>query len=82
MSIQQVKIFTGTEGAVGDLEHRVNNWLLESKARVVSIFGNIAPQSVLPGAAGPTPLPGADHGHSRRFGPSDIMLVVVYTKAG
>ncbi|MBX3401846.1 MAG: hypothetical protein KF699_00380 [Phycisphaeraceae bacterium] len=81
MSIHQVKIFTGTEGAVGELEHRVNEWLTESKARVVNIFGNIAPQSVLPGTP-ITPLAGADHGHSRRFGPSDIMLVVVYQKAG
>lgn len=80
MSIHQVKIFTGTEGNAAELEQRVNDWLAESKARVVNVFGNIAPQSVLPGAA-PTPLAGADHGHSRRFGPSDIMLVVVYQKA-
>jgi hypothetical protein len=80
MSIHQVKIFTGTEGNAAELEHRVNDWFAESKARVVSIFGNIAPQSVLPGAAATTPLAGADFGPSRRFGPSDIMLVVVYQK--
>ena len=70
--MQQVKIFKGVESEMGTLEAEVNRWLAESKARVVNMFGNIAPQS---------------HSTSQStglstsiFAPSDVFLVILYEK--
>jgi hypothetical protein len=69
--MHQIKIFTGLETQTGDLEKEVNGWLKENNVEVLQIFGNIAPQTVVPDA------PRGDSGN-RRFGPSDLFLVVVY----
>ena len=73
----QVKIFHGTEDDTAGLERDINAWLSKSGARVVNIFGNIAPQAVL-ATEKSTPLPGADPGLLRRFGASDVLVVVLY----
>ena len=72
--MQQIKLFVGREDHTADLEAEVNGWVAESGATILSITGNIAPQSILPGkdAAGSTP--------GRRFAPSDIMVIVTYEK--
>jgi hypothetical protein len=68
--VQQVKIFKTIEGEVESLEKQINSWIRESKVRVLSIVGNIAPQSraAEPKAAMP------QHG----FAPSDVLVIVLY----
>ena len=75
--MHQIKIFNGLEGDTGRLAKEVNEWLKTSKAKVVNVFGNIAPQSV---SEKPDPgrLASSESGPTRRFAPSDVLLVVVY----
>jgi hypothetical protein len=72
--MQQIKIFKGIESELSSLEREVNEWLVESGARVVQIFGNLAPQSIPPTAKG------AGLSNSE-FAPSDALIVVLYEKA-
>jgi len=68
--MHQIKIFKGLENELPELEAAVNEWLRSNAARIVNIFGNIAPQS---GGEG------KQHGLTRsEFPPSDVMLIVVY----
>ena len=71
--MHKVKIFKSVESELNSLESQINAWLGESGARVVQIFGNIAPQSIPPTAK-----------HSglstTEFAPSDVMIVVLYEK--
>jgi hypothetical protein len=65
--MQQVKIFKSVEPEV---EGQINVWLRESKVRVLSVVGNIAPQS---SAAEPKAVASA-----RGFAPSDVLVIVLY----
>ena len=69
--MQQVKIFKGVESDVSVLEKEVNAWIRQSGAQVISITGNIAPQSQelgkKTGSLGKSAFP-----------PSDIVLIVLY----
>ncbi len=67
--MQQIKIFKSIESNVTDLERDINAWLKESGARVVNVFGNIAPQTI----SDPEKAKG-----SRGFSPSDILIAVLY----
>lgn len=69
--MHQIRIFTGLETQKAEIEKEINAWIKEQGAEVVQVFGNIAPQTVAPDA------PRSESG-SRRFGPSDLLLVVVY----
>ena len=69
--MHQIKIFTTVETEVRTLENEVNQWIKESGARVISITGNIAPQSERIGGSGG----GSD---DLRFFPSDVILIVLY----
>ncbi len=73
--MQQVKIFKGVESDLTTLEAEVNAWMRESGATVVSISGNIAPQTVTPESKG------GGTGRSY-YPPSDVILVVLYKTAG
>jgi hypothetical protein len=68
--MQQVKIFKSVEPEVDQLEGQINVWLRESKVRVLSVVGNIAPQS---SAAEPKAVASA-----RGFAPSDVLVIVLY----
>ena len=68
--MQQVKIFKSIEPEVESLEKQINAWIRESKVRVLSVVGNIAPQSR---AAEPKAVM-PQHG----FAPSDVLVIVVY----
>ncbi len=68
--MQQVKLFKGVENEIGALEKEVNDWLSRSGAKVISLTGNIAPQSVKPDGEGGL-------GNSC-FAPSDVLMVVLY----
>lgn len=67
--MQRVKLFKSVESEVGTLESEINEWIAESGARVISLDGNIAPQT---GAL-------ADQaGAQLRYPPSDLFVVVLY----
>jgi hypothetical protein len=72
--MQQVKLFKGIESDTATLEAEVNAWIQESGARIISITGNIAPQSEMVGTKD-------DISVDIRFFPSDILLVILYEKA-
>ncbi len=72
--MQQVKLFKGLENELGALENEVNGWLRRSRARVISMSGNIAPQT--------HNLEVGGAGLSRTaFGASDVLLIVLYEAA-
>jgi len=71
--MQQVKIFKSVETEITALEAEVNAWIRDSGVSVLSITGNIAPQS------------GADSSTKgltqSSFAPSDIVVIVLYEAA-
>lgn len=68
--MHQIKLFKGVETEVRDMEKEINHWLKDSKARVVHMSSNIAPQSNDPQSyTGPK---------SRQFAPSDLLVAIVY----
>ena len=67
--MQQIKIFKSIESDASCLEREINAWLKESGARVVNVFGNIAPQTI----GDPEKAKG-----NRAFSPSDILIVLLY----
>ena len=75
--MRRVKIFKRDEDEVQLLEKDVNQWIEESRADVISISGNIAPQTerleqrVDGGEAAAAVYP-----------PSDVLLVVLYESGG
>ena len=69
--MQQVKIFKGIESEVTSLESEINGWIQSSGARVLSITGNIAPQTKDDTSDAPS------LGHSP-YAPSDVLVVVLY----
>jgi hypothetical protein len=71
--MQQVKLFKSVENEVDSLEKEINDWLSRSGAKVLSVTGNIAPQSVKPDGGG-----GLGKGS---FNPSDVLVVVLYETA-
>ncbi len=72
--MQQVKLFKSVESDLTELETEINAWIRQSGARVISLTGNIAPQTEKPGdVAG-----GSSRG---RFPPSDVIIVVLYEPA-
>lgn len=73
--MQQVKLFKGIEAEAHSLENEVNAWIRRSGAKVISITGNIAPQS---GKADPQ---GGGIGGGG-FIPSDVLLIVLYEAPG
>lgn len=77
--MQQIKIFVGREDHTSNLENDVNTWIAESGVKVLSITGNISPQSVLPSKDSGTNL-SATGTHTRRFAPSDLFVMVTYEK--
>jgi hypothetical protein len=71
--MQQIKIFKGIENELSILEREVNEWLVESGAKVLQIFGNLAPQSIPPTAK-------SSGLSTSEFAPSDALIVVLYEK--
>ena len=69
--MHQIRLFKNVETGIRELEKEINDWLKQSKARVVQVTGNIAPQS----GRGDAP---ASMGQARQFGASDVLIAVVY----
>ena len=73
--MQQVKLFTGLEGATEELSGEINGWIRETGATVLQISGNISPQS--PGGSGlGVGLSGT--GSPGRRVSSDVLVIVLY----
>lgn len=71
--MHQIKLFKGLETDLPGLEKQMNEWLAESGARVVNMFGNLAPQKdeTQPDATGVS--------HSLYL-PANIFIAVLYDK--
>ena len=63
--MHQVKIFKTVDNELGDLESQINRWIVETKANVIAIHGNIAPQA-------------GKHGLQGSFSSSDVLVIVLY----
>ena len=72
--MHQIKLFVDLESNVVALETRINDWLRKSEAKVVNIFGNIAPQTTT-SEAKTTALA------ERKFSSSDLFIAVAYEAA-
>lgn len=75
--MQRIKIFKGLESDLAGLENEVNQWLAESGARVLNMFGNIAPQSLASGASEKSV---GTYITKSPFAPSDVLLVILYER--
>ena len=75
--MQQIKIFKQDEDEIHLLERKINEWLRQSKAKVVNIFGNIAPQTTTH-VTEDTAIGVAFSNPSDQIVASDVLLVVVY----
>jgi hypothetical protein len=62
--MRQVKIFKSIESELWNMEKEINAWVQETGVKIVSVTGNIAPQT------------GSSSSHG--FSSSDVLLVVVY----
>jgi hypothetical protein len=71
--MQQIKIFKSLEFDFEEMEHKINVWLAQSGARVLSITGNIAPQGEAPSSSG-------EGGGMAGVTQSDVILFVLYEK--
>jgi hypothetical protein len=71
--MHQVKLFKGLENDLPGLEKQVNDWLVKSDAKVVHMFGNLAPQKneTQPDETGIV--------HSLYL-PANVLLVLLYEK--
>lgn len=69
--MQQVKLFKGIESEVKAMEDEINAWIRKSRAQVISITGNISPQSRRSESD-------ANALGTGGFAPSDVLLVVLY----
>ena len=66
--MQQVKLFKGVESEIGAMESEINDWLKNNPTvRVVSMIGNIAPQTLSDNVSS-----------ARQFPPSDILMGLLY----
>ncbi|XZE54401.1 hypothetical protein SH139x_000363 [Planctomycetaceae bacterium SH139] len=63
--MQQVKLFKSVESELEDLQKSINDWIKSSGAKVISITGNIAPQTHVGSGM-------------NTFASSDILVVVLY----
>ena len=64
----------GVLSLVNSLENEINSWLRESGAKVITISGNIAPQSMAKDTGSQTLSKGS-------FEASDVLVLVLYEDA-
>lgn len=68
----QVRLFVGVESARADFEKEINAFLAQLRGTVVSISGNIAPQTLA------REIKHDGGGSGRSFNPSDLFVIVTY----
>ena len=66
--MQKVKLFKSIESELLTMESEINEWLKESGAKVISITGNIAPQSTSTSSGGGL----------GSFSASDVVIIILY----
>jgi hypothetical protein len=64
--MQKIKLFKSIESELASLESEINEWIKTTGVKVISISGNIAPQSLSSG------------GTLGSFSASDVLLIVMY----
>ena len=69
--MQQVKLFKSVESEIANLEKEINAWIRSAGARVLSISGDIAPQTPQRESRGLAMTPAS-------FAASDILVVILY----
>ncbi|MHB8952758.1 MAG: hypothetical protein ACYC4U_07235 [Pirellulaceae bacterium] len=62
--MRQLKIFKSIESELWNMEKEINHWVKEAGVEVISVTGNISPQT----------SGSASHG----FSSSDVLIVVLY----
>ncbi len=67
--MQRIKFFKSIESELLTLEQEINDWLESSGAKLISVTGNIAPQTGTSGTLG-------------SFSASDVLVIVVYVQHG
>jgi len=65
--MRQLKIFKSIETELWNMEKEINSWAQETGAQIVSVTGNIAPQT------------GGSTSHG--FASSDVLVIVLYEPA-
>ncbi len=75
--MQQIKIFIGQEDEKSQLEREVNDWIRQNNPRIVQVIGDMAPRA-LNRPPDASRVPGADPGTSRRYAPSEVLVLIVY----
>jgi len=73
-TMHQIKLFKGLETDLPGLEKEMNEWLAKSGARVINMFGNLAPQK------DETQPDDTGVAHSLYL-PSNIFIAVLYEKS-
>ena len=71
--MRQIKLFKHIEAEIRELETEMNDWMKaiqEKGAKIVSVTGNIAPQTL-----------GSQPSGTNRFSPSDLLMIVEYDEA-
>ena len=68
----QVRLFVGVESSRAEFEKEINTFLAQIKGRVVSVTGNIAPQTLA------REIKHDGGGSGRTFNPSDLFVIVTY----
>ena len=65
--MQKVKLFKSIESELLNMEKEINEWITTTGARLISVTGNIAPQT---GSGAGSPL--------GSFSASDVLIVIMY----
>jgi hypothetical protein len=65
--MSKVKIFLSVESEYTEMERDINHWLETTKPKIISIQGNIAPQT--PSSGGMI---------KDTFGSSDLFVIILY----
>ncbi|MCA9132622.1 MAG: hypothetical protein KDA45_05695 [Planctomycetales bacterium] len=63
--MRKVKIFKSVESELGQLEAEINAWIESSRVELISVTGNIAPQTHFDSAP-------------EAFSTSDVLVIAVY----
>lgn len=72
--MHQIKLFCDIESNVENLENRINSWLDENGVHIVSVVGNIAPQTGTKDATATRGIAG------QKYASSDLFVAIVYEK--
>ncbi len=64
--MQQIKMFKSVDTEIAEMERQINRWMRKSGARILSVNGNLAPQS------------GGGGGPLNSFAAGDVFVIIHY----